>query len=132
MNKDVKYINDGKPLAFDSVSGFAINPDGTTALFSGDFRNILLAVDGTGTVIVYGSNQETPPNFTASVTINNFFVPIVTADYSVQNTYYDGTAGVVVSSSAKLVELNTNLITWFAVHRSVNTVNVKATLTNNQ
>lgn len=132
MNKDVKYINDGQPLNFDPISGFAINPDGTNALFSGDFRNIILGVSGTGTITVYGSNQQTPPDFSGSSTIDNVFATIVTADYSVQNTYYDGATGVVVSSSTKIVELNTNLITWFALSRDVDTVDVKATLTNNQ
>lgn len=132
-NRDIKFINGGNKLVFDSGTGFAINPESQTAIaFSGDYRNQVIAVKGTGTVIVYGSNQKTPPDFTASVTIDNFFVPIVLADYSVKNTYYDGTVGVVVSSSAKMVELNTNLLTWIAIHRSADTVDVKITETDNQ
>lgn len=132
--KDVKFINQGKDLdalTFD-VAGFAINPaDGTNAFFGADFRNVLLTVVGTGTVFVLGSEQRLPPDFSVGSTIQNTWAPIVTADYSVQNTYYDGTTGVIVAGETKIVELNTNMVTWFAIFRSVDTVDVLATVTNN-
>ncbi len=127
------FINDGQKLNFDAVSGFAENPQGDNAIcFAADSITQVLSIDGTGTVIVYGTNQKTPPDFTAPVTIDNFFVPIQLADYSLANTYYNGSVGAVVSSSSMMVELNTNLLTWVAIHRSANTVEVKLTETDNQ
>ncbi len=130
--RDVKYIKSGEKLDFDAGSGFAINPQNETAIaFAADFRNQVLTVVGSGTVIVYGSIQKTPPDFTAPSTIDNSYAPIVLADYSVQNTYYNGASGVAVSGSTKIVELNTNVLSWVAIHRSANTVEVKLTETDN-
>jgi len=131
MNKEVRYIRDGAALNFDA-GGYAVNPEDDTAVFAGDFRDQVLGIVGTGTVVVYGTNQKTPPDFTAPSTITNFYVPIVLVDYSLVNTYYAGTAGVTVAGTSKLVELNTNLLTWIAIHRSVNTVDVLLTETNAQ
>lgn len=131
--RDLKFINGGKPLDFDPVSGFALNGEGETAIaFGGDYRNQVLTVVGIGTVIVYGSVQKDPPDFTLPSTIGNSYAPIVLADYSIQNTYYNGASGVVVAGATKIVELNTNLLSWVAIHRSANTVNVKLTETDNQ
>lgn len=118
-------------LTFDA-GGYAINPfTQTNAWDAADFIDVVLTVVGTGTVLVYGTAQEIPPDFSSASTITNSKVGIVTADYSVQNTYYDGSTGVVVSSSTKLVELNTNLLSWVGIHRSVNTVQVLMTITDN-
>ncbi len=131
--RDLKFINGGSKLTFDAGTGFAINPQSESAIaFAGDFRNQVLIVAGTGTVVVYGSCQKTPPDFTSASTIDNAYVAIVLADYSTQNTYYNGTAGVAVSASTKMVELNTNVLTWIAIHRSANTVDVKLTEADNQ
>lgn len=132
-NRDIKFIKGGDPLAFDLSSGFAINPEEESAIaFAGDYRNAVLAVVGTGTVIVYGSSQKAPPDFTSPSTINNSYAPVMLADYTTPATYYAGGAGVAVSSATKLVEINTNLLTWIAIHRSAETVDVKLTLTDNQ
>lgn len=130
--RDLKYINGGRKLTFDAVTGFAENPEGENAIaFSGDFRNQVLGVVGTGTVIVYGSCQKDPPNFAAPSTIDNFYVPIMLADYSLPGTYYAGTVGAVVAGASMMVELNTNVLTWVGIHRSANTVDVKLTETDN-
>ncbi len=129
--RDIKFINGGEPLEFDAGTGFAINPDNGTAMFGGDFRNLLLAAVGTGVVIVYGSTQKDPPDFTAPSSIQNAYAPIVLADYSLSNTYYDGATGVTAAGNTKIVELNTNLLTWVAIHRSVDTVEVLLTETDN-
>lgn len=131
MNKDVKFINEGNALSF-NVGNFAVHPVGGNAFFGADFRNILLTAVGTGTVTVLGSAQKTPPDFSSASTITNSYAPIMLADYSTPNTYYAGSAGVSVSNSTAIVELNTNLLTWIAIVRSANTVNVILTETNNQ
>lgn len=132
--RNVKPIpGTGAALTFDAGTGFAVNPDGKTAIaFAADFRNQVLTVVGTGTVIVYGSTQKDPPDFTVASTITNSYAPIVLADYSIQNTYYNGAAGVTVAGATKIVELNTNVLTWVAIHRSAGTVDVKLTETDNQ
>ncbi len=130
--RDVKFIKGGEALDFDAESGFAINVEGDTSIaFAGDFRNQVLTVVGTGTVIVYGSCQKAPPDFTQSSTIDNSYAPVMLADYAAVGTYYVGAAGVPVSNATKLVEINTNLLTWVAIHRSVDTVDVKLTESDN-
>ncbi len=136
--RDLKYIpSTGEALTFDAGSGFAINPvlpvnSNNAIAFAGSYRNQVITAVGTGTVIVYGSTQKDPPDFTKPSTIGNSYAPIMLADYTTPNTYYAGGAGVVVSSSTKIVELNTNLLTWIAIHRSATTVGVKLTETDNQ
>lgn len=130
--RDLKYINGGRKLDWDSVSSFAINHDLENAVcFAGGFRNQVLTVVGTGTVLVYGSTQKTPPNFNSASTIDNSWFLVTLADYSVPNTYYAGATGAVVSTSTKAVELNTNVLTWVGLHRSASTVDVKITESDN-
>lgn len=131
MNKDIKFINDGNPLTFDG-NNFAIDTQTGNAFFSGDFRNAVLTVVGTGNVIVYGSTQKTPPDFSSPSTPTNSYASIVLADYSLANTYYAGNTGVTVSGSTAIVELNTNLLTWVGIKRDDLEVDVILTFTNNQ
>jgi hypothetical protein len=132
MNKDIKFINNSKPLVF-NVGGFAIDPQSENAWFGGDFRDLVLTVVGTGTVKVYGSAQQLPPDFTLPSTISNSYTPIALADYSLAtNTILAGSAGVTVAGATKLVECNTNLLTWIAIERSADTVQVLLTETNAQ
>ncbi len=135
MKREVKFIpGTGEALTFNAISGFAINPftNDTSICFSGDFRNQVLTVVGTGTVIVYGSTQKDPPDFTAPSTITNSYAPVMLADYAAVGTYYVGASGVPVAGATKIVEVNTNVLTWVAIHRSANTVDVKLTQTDNQ
>jgi len=131
MDKYTIFYNGGNKLTF-NVSNFAVTTDGKTAFQCTDFRNLLITVVGTGNVKIYGSCQKTPPNFSSPSTITNSYVPIVLADYSTPNTYYAGSAGVSVTADTAIVELNTNLLTWIAIERSLNTVEVLLTETNNQ
>lgn len=134
-NRDIKFINGGSALEFND-EGFAVNAEGQTAIaFSGDYRNQVLTVVGTGTVKVYGSCQKSPPDFSSPSTIDNSYCPIMLADYTTPGTYYAGGTGVTVSNSTKIVELNTNLLTWIAIQRIVEdeeVVDVKFTETDNQ
>lgn len=125
----VKFIN----IEFDG-SGYAINPfTGGNAFAAADFIDAVLTVVGTGTIIVAGSAQEIPPDFSAASTITNSYTPIALADYSLATSpILDGATGVVVAGVTKLVELNTNLLTWIGINRSVDTVDVLLTETNNQ
>lgn len=136
MNKDVKFIpSTGAALTFDVATGFAINPNNETAIaFSADFRDIVLTVGGTGTVIVYGSAQKSPPDFTIGPSITNSYVPIALVDYSLvgSGAYYPGATGAVVAGTAMIVECDTNLLTWIGIHRSAPTVDVLLTITNAQ
>lgn len=130
--RDLKYLKGGEQLDFDAITGFAINPQSETSIaFAGDYRNQVLTLVGTGTVVVYGSAQKTPPDFTSASSITNSYAPVVLADYSLVNTYYAGAAGIALNNQTKIVEINTNLLTWVAIHRSANTVEVKFTETNN-
>lgn len=121
--KDLKYI-DQNEIVF--TGGFS------QPFFVGDQMTVLLTVVGTGNIVVHGSGQEFPPDFTTSSTITNSYVPVVLADYSIFNTYYNGGAGVTVAGSTAIVELNTNLLTWISLERVVGTPDVLLTITNNQ
>lgn len=132
-NRDVKFINGGKPLTFDPNTEFAINPENQNSIaFAGDYRNQVLTISGTGTVVVYGSCQKDPVDFTQPSTISNSYVAITLADYSLVQTYYAGSTGVTVIASTVVVELNTNLLTWIGINRSGGNVDVKFTETDNQ
>ncbi len=136
MPKDIKFINQGVAddrLEF-NLDGFAVNPDTKDAWFGGDFRDIVMTLVGTGTVIVYGSAQRLPPNFAAASTISNSYAPIALVDYSLEGStaFIPGATGGTVANETKLFELDTNLLTWIAVKRSVNTVDVLLTETNAQ
>lgn len=97
-----------------------------------DFRDIGLTLVGTGTITVLGTKQknasDTPPDFTASSTIDNAFAAIVIADETTPNTY---ATSIAVSSSTKLAEVNTNLMTYIALTRSVGTVDAYLTVCDN-
>lgn len=132
FERNLQYFG---PLTFDPVTGFAINPNkpggNENAFAAKDFRNILVAIIGTGNVKFHGSFQKDPPDFTAASTITNEHDTIVSADYAIQNTFYNGAVGVTVAGATKQVELNTNLLTWFTIQRSINTVGVIVTVTDN-
>lgn len=130
IDKQIQHLNKDPATGLEfNDDGFAVNTDGN-AFFSGPFRDILVGVTGSGNVIVYGTNQQTPPDFSLASVIGNFYAPIVLADYSVHDTYYDGVDGVSVSDESKLVELNTNLLTYIGILRDSDTVDVVLTQTN--
>lgn len=138
FERNLQYVNGQVGLPFEfGVDGFAINPnaEGSTpgnAFSAKDFRNILLTLQGTGNVIVYGSIQNNPPDFSIASTITNSYVALMLADYSIANTVYNGATGATVAAGAtRTVEVNTNVITWFAIHRSADTVDVISTVTDN-
>lgn len=136
FERNLNFLNGGRKMDFDVLTGFAINKEPNVvnqgnAFNAKDFRNQVLAVFGTGTVIVYGTNQDLPPDFTKPSSIDNFYVPITLADYSLIATYYAGATGAVVAGNGKLVELNTNVLTWIGIHRSATTVDVKVTESDN-
>ncbi len=120
------------PLAFDTGTGLAIHPGNALNAFAGGERNIILTVVGTGTITVNGSVQELPPDFASPSTLSNSYTPIALADYSLATSpILAGSAGVTVAGATKIVELNTNLITWFSIERSIDTVEVFVTVTDN-
>lgn len=120
----------GEALTFDAGTGFAINPDNQNSIcFAGNHRNQVIGIVGTGTVTVYGSMQKEPVDFTAPSTIDNLYAVIVLADYSLSSSNY--VTSLAVAGTTKIAELNTNLLTWIAIHRSANTVDVKLIETTN-
>lgn len=133
-DKLIEFIPEepGTHLAFNAGSGFAVNPGTGSDAFAAAQRNIIITVVGTGNIKVYGSAQELPPNFNAASTIDNSYTPIILADYSTQAIYYNGSVGVTVAGATKIVELNTNMLTWIAIKRSVDTVQVLVTISDNQ
>lgn len=133
VDKSLKFLNNGEPLDF-GVNGFASNKNGGNAFFVGDSRNVLLTVVGTGSILIHGSAQREEVDFTAPSTITNSHATIVTADYSVANTFYDGATGVTAAANTVIVELNTNLLSWVGIERVglVETVDVIVTEADNQ
>lgn len=127
--KMVNFV-DGISLTFDPVTGFAINPfTGENCFNTADWRDILITGVGNGILSVFGSIQQAPVDFTLASTITNSYVPVVLADYTTPNTYFSGSVTVAGTS---IVELNTNLLTWIGIQRSVNTVDAVLTKTNAQ
>ena len=127
----VNFIQEGGPLTFDAITGFAINPFSNQNCWdASNWRDLLLCIVGTGAVTVYGSIQKDPVDFSLASAASNSYAPIVLADYSLANTYYNGTA--TVAGATAILELNTNLLTWVAFQRNINTVEVLVTKTNAQ
>lgn len=98
-----------------------------------DFRDVVLTIVGTGTATVLGSAQknaaDTPPDFTASSTISNSFITTVIADIGVASTY---ATSLVAAGNTKMGEVNTNLLTFICVTRSVDTLDGFITVCDNQ
>lgn len=98
-----------------------------------DFRNVVITLVGTGAIQVLGSAEknptDTPPDFTAPSTIDNAFEAIVMADLTAPNTY---ATTISVTSATKLAEVNTNLLTFISLSRSVDTVDAYVTVCDNQ
>ena len=119
--RDVKKI----PITWTGNYSQAIKAD--------DFRNVELTVVGTGSVQVLASKDknptDTPPDFTATSTITNSWAPVVIADETTPNTY---ATSLAVSASTKIGEVNTNVVTFVCLLRSVNTVDAFITITDNQ
>ena len=137
--RDLKTINDAQDLVWGS-DGFLKNPISQGSLSVGNafevksYRDAVLTAVGTGTILVYGSSQKNPPDFSQASSINNSWVLISLMDYSLVGSasFYTGATGAVVSSSTMLAELDTNLLTWIGIHRSANTVNAKLTIASTQ
>ncbi len=85
-------------------------------------------------MVVYGSAQRLPPDFTAPSTIINSYTPIALVDYSLvgASAFFPGATGGTVSGDTKLFECDTNLLSWIAIQRSIETVEVLLTETNAQ
>ena len=133
----VNYIpSNGDKLTFNG-DGWAINPTVIpgqgffdNSFFTATWRDILIGLTGTGTLEVYGSIQQAPVDFTQPSGVGNMYALVVLSDYTTPNTYTAGT--VSVSNSTKIVELNTNLLTWVGIKRSIDTVDAILTITNAQ
>jgi hypothetical protein len=101
-------------------------------IFAGDFRDIVLTIVGTGVVAVLGSadvpTPPNPPDFTATSTITNSWIPQVIADLRAANTY---ATSLTISSSTAMGEVNTNLLTWICVTASTSTVAAFITVSDN-
>ncbi len=135
FERNLQYVLGANPLTTFDENGYAQNPGPIpenqpgNAFNAKDFRNIMITIVGTGEVTVFGSIQQLPPDFSDTQTITNTYAAIVLADYSLQNTYYDGV--VTVSGETKIVELNTNGLTWFGILRDNEDVQIIVTVTDN-
>lgn len=100
-----------------------------------DFRDVVLTIVGTGTATVLGSalvpktSTATPVDFTASSTITNPYATMVIADLTTPSTY---ATSLAVTGATKMGEVNTNLLTYICVTRSVNTLDAFITVCDNQ
>ena len=101
-------------------------------IFVGDYRDIVLTIVGTGTASVLGTTEllasQEPVDFTAASTIDNSYVPVVIADLGVANTY---ATSLIAAGNTKMGEVNTNLLTWICVTRSVGTLDAFITSSDN-
>lgn len=99
------------------------------AIDVGSYRNIVITAVGTGTFSVRGTVYGEPVDFTATSTITNPHALIVLADLTAASTY---NTSLAVSSSTKLAEVNTNLLTYISIVRSDTGVAVSVSASDNQ
>ena len=97
-------------------------------IFVGDFRNVVITLVGTGTVSVQGTADKDVVDFTSASTLSNSYATMVIADMTAASTY---ATSITVSSSTKLGEVNTNLVTYVSLTRSADTVDCFVTLSDN-
>lgn len=88
-------------------------------IFVGDFRDVVLTIVGTGTAAVLCSCDAEVPDFTAPSTITNSYKALVIADLAVPNTY---ATTLIAAGNTQMGEVNTNLVRWICVTRSINTL----------
>ena len=118
--RDVKKI----PITWTNVGG----TDYSQAIMVADFRDIDLTIVGTGTVTVLGSADKEAIDFTASSTITNSYAAVVIADLTAANTY---ATSLSVAGATKIGEVNTNLLGFICLTRSVDTVDAFITTCDN-
>lgn len=96
-----------------------------------DFRDIDITIIGTGNATVLGSAEKTtePVDFTSPSVLGNSYAAIVIADLTTPSTYVTALA---VAGATKLGEVNTNLLTWICIERSVDTLDAFITICDNQ
>jgi len=124
--KEVQFIGSDFPLVF--AGGFAQSPAGGNA-FAIPQRNVIVTVVGTGTVVIHGSAQALPPDFSATSTISNSHAVIVVADYSLATNQY--VTSIIVAGATKICELNTNFLTWMGIQVTAGSPEVIVTITDN-
>lgn len=93
-----------------------------------DFRDIDITIVGTGTVAVLGSAKKDIVDFVASSTITNPYAAMVIADLTTPNTY---ATSLAVTAATKIGEVNTNLLCWICLTRTVDTVDAFVTICDN-
>lgn len=103
-----------------------------------DFRDIGITIIGTGDVQVLGSleapqdstyGSPTEVDFSVASALGNSYAAVVIADLTVPNTYV---TTLSVAGATKLGEVNTNLLTWICLSRSIDTVDALVTVCDNQ
>jgi hypothetical protein len=114
------------PITWD-VDGYS------QAIDTSDFRDIGITIVGTGDVQVLGTKEaypqiDKPVNFKITSTINNSWATVVVADETTPNTYVTTFS---VTAATKLGEVNTNLLTFISLSRSINTVDAFITYCDN-
>ena len=103
-------------------------------IFVADYRDVGITIVGTGDVQalatkeLYNSNVDTPVDFTVSSTISNSYAAAVIADETTPSTYV---TTFTVAGATKFGEINTNLVTFVCLTRSVDTVDAFLTYCDN-
>lgn len=97
-------------------------------IFVADFRDIVITAVGTGTIQVLATADKEIVDFTIASTIDNSYANVVIADLTVPNTY---STSLVVSTSTKLGEINTNLVGWICLTRTAGSVDAFVTYCDN-
>ncbi len=123
--RDVKKI----PIKWTTVGG----TDYSQVIKADDFRNIGITAVGTGVITALCSKEknpaDTPPDFTATSTITNPYAAILIADETVAGAF---ATTLTVAGNTKLGEINSNLVTFVCLTRSINTVDAFITVCDNQ
>lgn len=116
------------PITWTTVGG----TDYSQPIAVADYRDVGITLVGTGTITVLGTKQwntsGSAPDFTSPSTITNSYAAIVIADETTPNTY---ATTIAVAGATKLAEVNSNLVTWICLTRSINTVDAFVTYCTN-
>ena len=107
----------------------AFADSGTGNSFSINNRNVLIAVVGTGEVVVHGSIQSGDVDFSAASTIDNVHAVMELKDYSVISGYV---LSGVVAGETKIFEVNTNFLSSIGIEIVAGAPEVMLVLTDNQ
>ena len=106
------------------------NGNVSQAIQVADYINVGITAVGTGDITVLASKDKELVDFSLPSTIDNSYAQVVIFDETVVSSPF--VTGLTVSSSTKIGEIDTNLITWIQVVRSAGSADAFVTYSTNQ